>query len=380
MSDTQHADLDAQFAQYAADLGQLIEDHERLSASFRQLEALHQESLAISDSERTEASRNLRDALVQADSARLAKRAILSNMSHELRTPLNAILGFSLIARRQASEPAVRNALDQIERAGNRLLALVSDMLDTANIDAGRLQVEAVVFSPQDLLGALSSRFGRVAGEKGLDLRLDLDPQLPTALRGDPLRLGQILRNFVINAIKFSSRGDVIVRAGLVRASAGNADVLFEVQDQGIGIELAAQSRLFQLFEQADASTTRRFDGVGLGLALCKMLAHLMGGQIGFNSDPGKGSLFWVSLRLPIAAQPTADLPPTGGNARQATQALNELCDLVLHGDFRALEVLAKSRALIKPALGAREADVVAAIEAFNFDEALRLIRDQAGQ
>lgn len=374
MATMHHEELEAQLAAYAADLGRLVDEHDRLSASFRQLEALHRQMLEASDVERADASRNLRDALIQAESARLAKSTILANLSHELRTPLNAILGFGFIARRHGMDPAARHAVEQMERAGNRLLALLTEMLDTADIDAGRLQVEAVDFSPQNLLIGIKAHFQPMAAAKGLRLTLNLDPGVPQSVVGDPIRLGQVLRNLVANAVKFSNQGEIVLRMGLVKRAAEFADLLFEVEDSGVGIGQEAQQHLFQIFEQEDASSTRRFEGAGIGLALCKLLAQLMGGDIGFNSRAGEGSLFWVSLRLPIPAQALRADAEEIPDSIQINATMSYLCNLLMQADYRALRLCIISRDLIRAALGEREGDVVAAIESFEFDKALHLI------
>jgi signal transduction histidine kinase len=376
MTTMHHEDLEAQLAVYANDLGRLVAEHERLSASFRQLESLHRQMLDASDAERADASRNLRDALIQAESARLAKSTILANLSHELRTPLNTILGFGFIARRHGMDPAARDAVEQMERAGNRLLALLTEMLDTADIDAGKLQVEVVEFSPQNLLIGIKAHFQPMAAAKGLSLTLNLDPRVPQRLFGDPIRLGQVLRNLMGNAVKFSHEGEVVLRMGLVKLASGFADLLFEVEDSGVGIGLEAQQHLFELFEQEDASSTRCFEGAGLGLALCKLLAQLMEGNIGFNSRPGEGSLFWVTLRLPIPAQALRSDADAAPDSMKINATMTYLCNLLMQADYRALRLCIESRDLLRAALGDREADVIAAIESFDFDKALHLIED----
>jgi signal transduction histidine kinase len=147
---------------------------------------------------------------------------------------------------------------------GNRLLALLTEMLDTADIDAGKLQVEVVEFSPQNLLIGIKAHFQPMAAAKGLSLTLNLDPRVPQRLFGDPIRLGQVLRNLMGNAVKFSHEGEVVLRMGLVKLASGFADLLFEVEDSGVGIGLEAQQHLFELFEQEDASSTRCFEGADL--------------------------------------------------------------------------------------------------------------------
>ena len=227
-----------------------------------------------------------------------------ANTSHELRTPLNGMLGLAQLAREADVEPAKRQQyLDQIVDNARALAAIISDVLDLSKIEAGKLMVESTVFDLPDLLSTLRQAYGALASARGLELRFDIDGSLlgpeQAYVKGDPLRVRQILSNFLANALKFTERGSVRL---LARRDAERVRV--EVQDSGLGIDEATQARLFKPFTQADESTTRRFGGTGLGLSICRELAHLMGGEVGVHSRPGAGACFWVELVLPAAAAP----------------------------------------------------------------------------
>jgi len=231
-----------------------------------------------------------------AEAASRAKSAFLANTSHEIRTPLNGLLGLARLAR----EPGVpaqrqREYLDQIADSAQTLSAIISDILDLSKIEAGKLDVMAAPFDLHELLQGLQQAYAALAAGHGLDFALELDPTLPTRVRGDALRTRQILGNFLNNALKFTARGSVrlVVQwrpGGLVR---------FEVHDTGPGIDADTQRRLFQPFTQADESITRRHGGTGLGLSICQQLAGLMGGLVGLRSVPGQGSCFFAELPLP---------------------------------------------------------------------------------
>lgn len=232
-----------------------------------------------------------------AASANQAKSEFLSNMSHEMRTPMNSILGMSYLALRASPSPSpkVRDYLERINDSGQHLLGLINNILDFAKIESGRLALETVDFLVTDVVGDVYNQLSEQARGKGLRLITDVDPALLHSVRGDPLRLRQILLNYVGNAIKFSQQGDVVVRARCVQQDATGVEVTFEVEDQGIGLSDTQVGELFQAFHQADASTTRRFGGTGLGLAICKKLADLMGGRVGVRSVIGQGSLFFLT-------------------------------------------------------------------------------------
>jgi PAS domain S-box-containing protein len=233
----------------------------------------------------------------QADAASEAKSSFLANMSHEIRTPMNAIIGITHLLRRGGATPEQAGQLDKIDDAGRHLLGIINDILDLSKIEAGRLQLECTDFALAAVLDNVASIIGDTARDKGLGIRLDRG-EVPAWLRGDPTRLRQALLNYAGNAVKFTEKGSIELRASLLKDDGGDLLVRFEVQDTGVGIPADKIGRLFQVFEQADTSTTRKYGGTGLGLAITSRIAHLMGGEVGVDSAPGQGSLFWLTVRL----------------------------------------------------------------------------------
>ena len=255
-------------------------------------------------------TRQLAAAKEAAEAASRAKSAFLANMSHEIRTPMNAILGLTHLLRRDGANPTQSQRLEKIDGAAQHLLAVINDILDLSKIEAGWLQLKQRDFPLAALFADVRSLIGEGVRRKNLSVAVELD-SVPASLRGDPTRLRQALLNYAGNAVKFTERGSVTLRAQLLERRSDRLLIRFEVEDTGIGIEPDKIPILFQAFEQADVSTTRKYGGTGLGLAITRRLAQLMGGTVGIESTPGKGSLFWF----------TAWLLPAGSAAVHAVAA-----------------------------------------------------------
>jgi len=241
----------------------------------------------------------LLNAMNEAGAAYRAKSAFLSNISHEIRTPMNSIMGMTQLVLKTMLDAKQLDYITKIEYSAKHLLGLINDILDFSKIEANKLELEMTDFELSWVFDSVSHQLSQAAEKKGLQLNFDLDAALRVPLRGDSLRLTQILLNYVSNAIKFTEDGEIHIGAKLQSDSGGNGFVVrFEVKDSGIGLTPGQIEKLFNAFHQADTSTTRKYGGTGLGLVISKQLAELMGGAVGVESQPGRGSAFWFTARL----------------------------------------------------------------------------------
>ena len=240
-----------------------------------------------------------------------AKGAFLTHMSHEIRTPMNAIMGLTALALRTPLTLQQQDYLDKVQLAAHSLMGLLDDVLDLSKIESGKLQIETIGFSLDEVLEGTAAVLGILVEEKGLALKVSRQPEVPDQLIGDPLRLRQVLTNLIGNARKFTDHGSITVTTALASSQADQVVLRFAVADTGMGMSAEHQARLFQPFSQADESITRRFGGTGLGLAISRQLVELMGGRIGVASEPGQGSTF--SFELPFRLAQPQDLPVRAG-------------------------------------------------------------------
>ncbi|MBS0345534.1 MAG: response regulator [Proteobacteria bacterium] len=268
-----------------------ISEREKVEQALRE----HRQHLEEQVAERTA---ELVSAKETAESASRAKSVFLATMSHEIRTPMNAIVGLTHLLQRHVQEPRQLQQLATIADSAQNLLGILNDILDFSKIEAGKIELESTDFELESIFENTAALIGARAAEKGVEVVCQVDPAIPRVLRGDALRVAQILLNFANNAVKFTEHGSIALRARLQSRRGELLGLRLEVQDSGVGVPAELRPRLFQAFEQASSGTTRRYGGSGLGLAIVKRLAVLMGGEVGVDSVPGEGSTFWCVIHL----------------------------------------------------------------------------------
>lgn len=300
-------------------------------------------------------------AKLEAEQAARAKSDFLANMSHEIRTPMNAIIGLSHLATLVSDDPKLRSYLERIQQSGTHLLSIINDILDFSKIEAGKMTIENADFSLEDMLDNVLGLLWDKADAKGLELLLDLDASIPDRLKGDALRIGQILINFTSNAVKFTETGNVLVKVRKTGETSRHLRVRFDVQDTGIGIPDENFNELFTPFHQLDTSSTRRFEGTGLGLTISKNLVELMGGNLEISSEPGKGSTFSVELELTKNTAQEAPVISFIGSGKRA---------LIVDDNTQASEILSRILQQVK-----FEVTCVTSCE-----DAVALVKNQATQ
>ncbi|CAN7487387.1 response regulator [Massilia sp. LjRoot122] len=306
------------------ELGQLIDSFNTMMAQIEDRGAAllhHRDELERQVGVRTEQLEKAKNA---AEAASRAKSAFLATMSHEIRTPMNGVLGMTEMLLATGLSDSQRNYTTLVKRSGEHLLVIINDILDFSKIEAGKLTIEYINFNLWDLLDDIHNVYTPQAAGKGIGFDFDIANDIPVAICGDPNRLRQIMANLLGNAIKFTEEGRILARVRVAGEDTQSVMLRFEVHDTGIGISREARARLFEAFSQADDSTTRRYGGTGLGLAISKQLVELMGGAIGVDNAPTRGSIFWFTVSFD-KRRVDPDAPDAPGRRQHPLEGLRVL-------------------------------------------------------
>jgi two-component system sensor histidine kinase/response regulator len=283
---------------------------------------------------RKQQEREIVAAKEKAEEATKAKSDFLANMSHEIRTPMNAIIGLSHLALKTPLNAKQRDYVSKVHNAGTSLLGVINDILDFSKIEAGKLDMETTDFRLDEVISSVTTLTAQKAHDKGLEFLAHVSPEIPENLLGDPLRLGQILTNFVNNSVKFTERGEIRLNIDLLERTGEKVQLKFSVRDTGIGMTREQSAKLFQPFVQADSSTTRKHGGTGLGLTICRRLVELMGGRVWLESEPGVGSTFFFTVWLGVGT--------AKGSGKIVPEKLAQLRVLIVDDNAAAREILAE--------------------------------------
>lgn len=336
-------------------------DGSRFPVEIRTCEAEFENETVYIISARDVSERNLNETKLQqamqaAEIANSAKTSFISNMSHEIRTPMNSIIGMTNLALKLQLDEKMRDYLQKIDFSAKHLLSLINDVLDFSKIEANKLELEKLDFNLSSIINNISSQLGHLASNKNLQLIFDMSACMSLPLRGDALRLTQILLNFTSNAIKFTTQGSITLRTQLVREDERAYLLRFEVQDTGIGLEHNEIPQLFQVFHQSDATITRKYGGTGLGLAISKQLVELMGGEIGVTGQPGVGSVFWFMVALEKGDLKTDDVKAEKVDLKKLEGAVVLLVEDNLFNQQVAVETLHEVGVIVMIANNGQEA------------------------
>jgi len=306
----------------------LIDDFERLLNSYRKIYKQARRLIKMSDMQQqrlNKAIKEVEEAREAAVAASMAKGDFLANMSHEIRTPMNAIIGMTDLSLNLELHPKVKSYLSTVKKSAHSLLMLINDILDLAKIEAGKMDLEFTTFSLNDVADNLHAMFSSKTSEKGLELIISIDEDVPQRLVGDSLRLGQILINLTNNAFKFTEKGHIFLKVELVEFRSERVMLKFMLEDTGIGIPMEILPTLFKSFTQADSSTTRKYGGTGLGLSICNLLVGLMGGEIWAESTPRSGTRFYFTAEFGLGVELSSDEIANAG--RKADISEKEMMD-----------------------------------------------------